>query len=331
MIYFRDANLLTRGFSPFFPKKGKKFTTAMRKSGVEAKQFLKTIESLKEFKIPQVYVILDVNLDHVHVHVNSPSQHAQSHTIQVIDQHVVVQRNSEPQQSYDSIPLDVEDEIEGGDDEVCDREQDVNVRGVRDVRVESEAVFDEEGLNPSDPSSDESDENDDNEFPYEVNELRVINKKLRTDAYTSREIKILSGFNRKNVDTFVNNRRQDCLNVHNMPAESQILMFLMRYRKGMPLDDLGIEFCVQTATVVRIVDNLMYKEVKNCQCIPYILDEVYQAQEIQQCFDLMIRETPPFIEALVSKLIDPTGKGRIAVPIYGDGTYFYFEEMNIKL
>ena len=33
------------------------------------------------------------------------------------------------QQSYDSIPLDLEDKIEGGDDEICDWEQDV-----RDVR-----------------------------------------------------------------------------------------------------------------------------------------------------------------------------------------------------
>ena len=86
------------------------------------------------------------------MHVNS-QQHAQSQRIQVPDHYVVVQRNSDPQQSYDSIALDVEDEIEGGDDEVCDRD----VRIVRGVR---EAVYNEEGLNPSDPdSSDESDDN----------------------------------------------------------------------------------------------------------------------------------------------------------------------------
>ena len=54
----------------------------------------------------------------------------------------MVQHNTEPQQSHDSIPLDLEDKIEGGDDEIRDWEQDVrDVRGVRDVR---EAVFDEE-------------------------------------------------------------------------------------------------------------------------------------------------------------------------------------------
>ena len=138
----------------------------------------------------------------------------------------------------------------------------------------------------------------------------------------------MSGLNRNFFDTFVNNRRQDCLYVRNMPAESQVLMFLMRYRKEMPLEDLGVEFCVHVATVIKIVENLMYREVKHAQWIPYILDKSYQAQEIRQCFDL-IRETPPFIQSLVRELEDPTGKGRVAVPIYGDGTYFYFEEMNI--
>ena len=61
----------------------------------------------------------------------------------------MVQRKTEPQQSYDNIPLDLEDKIEGGDDEVCDREHDVgDVRGVRYVKGVREAVFDEEGLIP---------------------------------------------------------------------------------------------------------------------------------------------------------------------------------------
>ena len=62
-----------------------------------------------------------------------------------------------------------------------------------------------------------------------------------------------------------------------MPAKSQVLEFLMRYRKGMPLEDLGVEFCVHVATGIKIIENLMYKEVK------YPLHfESYQAQEIQQ-------------------------------------------------
>ena len=43
--------------------------------------------------------------------------------------------------------------------------------------------------------------------------------------------------------------------------------------------------------------HVMYKEVKHAQCIP-------------------------FIQSLVRELEDPTGKGRVAVPIYGDRTYF---------
>ena len=83
----------------------------------------------------------------------------------------MVQRNTEPQQSYDTIPLDLEDKIEGGDDEIHDWEQDVR-----------EAVFDEEGLNPSDPNI-----FDDNEVPYAVYKSRVINKKLSTKIVTSPE------------------------------------------------------------------------------------------------------------------------------------------------
>ena len=86
----------------------------------------------------------------------------------------MVQRKTEPQQSYDSIPLDLEDKIGGGDDEICDWEQDV-----RDVR---ETKFDEDGLNPSDP-----DIYDDNEVPYAVYESRVINKKLSTKIVTPPE------------------------------------------------------------------------------------------------------------------------------------------------
>ena len=90
----------------------------------------------------------------------------------------MVQRNTEPQQSYDSILLDLEDKIEGGDDEIHDWEQDLrDVRGVRDVRV-----FNEEGLNPSCPDICE-----DNEVPYAVNESRVMNKKLSTKIVTPPE------------------------------------------------------------------------------------------------------------------------------------------------
>ena len=93
-----------------------------------------------------------------------------------------------------------------------------------------------------------------------------------------------------------------------------------------------VEFCLHVATVIKIViENLMYKEVKHAQCIPIILDGSYQSQEIRQCFDLLIRETPPFIQSLVRELKDTTGKGMVAVPLCDDGTYFYFEEMNIKL
>ena len=43
----------------------------------------------------------------------------------------------------------------------------------------------------------------------------------------------------------------------------------------MPLEDLGVEFYVHVATVIKITENLMYKEVKHAQCIPFILDESY--------------------------------------------------------
>ena len=144
-------------------------------------------------------------------------------------------------------------------------------------------------------------------------------------AMDSKSLRALSGLDKDNFIAFCNHRHDVKLNI-DLSLEAQCLLFLVRYRKNISLDDLAVNFAINKKLVLNVIEKFLYSEYMTSSSIPLLFNPENVEQDISRMLVYLRNETPPLLQGIISEFQDPTGRGRQCVVALIDATYLHIQK-----
>ena len=77
-------------------------------------------------------------------------------------------------------------------------------------------------------------------------EQKAMNRYRVPSAFTDEELEVVSGTTQYSFSRYCQDRRNSCINETELSPESQILLFLNRYRKGKSFRDIAADWAIDT-------------------------------------------------------------------------------------
>lgn len=105
----------------------------------------------------------------------------------------------------------------------------------------------------------------------------------------------------------------------------------MRYRKNLPLADLSVYFFIPRTTVSRVIDNILFHELKHSTVIPLLFSQESVDLDVRKTLEYLRDQIPPLVQELAAEFVDPTGRGRQCVIGLMDATYLMQKPSDLEL
>lgn len=160
---------------------------------------------------------------------------------------------------------------------------------------------------------------------FNTDEKKEINRFRHPETLDDYEIQHMTGMNIRKFKTFCQLRKDNCVSCKELGYNSQCLMYLAYYRKGLSIRDLALFWSIPHTTVERVLNNLLYKELQKNQHIPFLCNSDTQL-EVNRTMNFLKTNIPPFLNCLIDEFEDPKGEGRECVAASIDATYFKVEK-----
>ena len=154
-------------------------------------------------------------------------------------------------------------------------------------------------------------------------ETRQTNRYLAPELYNEHETRIQTGMNKISFKRFCDLCAHSCIERSRLSVNSQILLYIQRYRKAKPYRDLSVDFSLGVSSVFNIVEKLTFSEVKNSTNIPYYIQSSNIDRDVKTMMEFLGKECPPLLSNLANEFRDPTGKNRKVAWGFLDATYLY--------
>lgn len=263
----------------------------MRKMGVAANKFFKAIKH-KEIEIPGNFIIRDLN--------NSNSSNFRNN----LDHHLL--QNFQIKHHFNHISIKKSKSIIPSSNNLNDVNSDDSSESENSESIEEggrEARQPKESFTPA--------------------ETRQTNRYLAPELYNEHEIRIQTGMNKISFKRFCDLREYSCIDRSRLSVNSQILLYIQRYRKAKPYRDLSVDFSLGVSSVFNIVEKLTFSEVKNSTNIPYYIQSSNIDRDVKATMEFLGKECPPLLSNLANEFRDPTGKNRKVAWGFLDATYLY--------
>ena len=100
----------------------------------------------------------------------------------------------------------------------------------------------------------------------------------------------------------------------------------MRYRKNLPLADLSVYFFIPRTTVSRVIDNILFHELKHSTAIPFLFSQELVDLDVRKTLKYLRDQIPPLMQEIAAEFVDPTGRGRQCVIGLMDATYLFMQK-----
>ena len=100
----------------------------------------------------------------------------------------------------------------------------------------------------------------------------------------------------------------------------------MRYRKNLPLADLSVYFFIPRTTVSRVIDNIIFHELKHSTAIPFLFSQESVDLDVRKTLEYLRDQIPPLMQEIAAEFVDPTGRGRQCVIGLMDVTYLFMQK-----
>ena len=175
-----------------------------------------------------------------------------------------------------------------------------------------------------DESDKENDDGIDNDY-YTPGELKVLNIYRYPLALDSNGIKALTGMEKHNFIKFCTERQHVAVNV-DLSVEAQCLLFLIRYRKNISINDLTVNFVIKKPEVILIIETFLFNEYLTSPSIPFLFSSQNVQDDVKRTMLYLQSETPPLLQGIISEFVDPTGRGRQCVVGLIDATYLLIQK-----